>query len=115
MVGFGFGDVVILLLLADRGLLPSLPALAQDVIYPLQSSQFQLANQIAASLRRQGRDVVVDYSERRFKHVIKLAEKIGASRLLILGESEVASGVVTVRQLGETRTEESIAIDQFLS
>ena len=52
MVGFGFGDVVISLLLEERGLLPKESARVDDVVYPMDASGFAAANQIAASLGR---------------------------------------------------------------
>jgi histidyl-tRNA synthetase len=110
MVGFGFGDVVIAEILRERNLLPGLPRTVDDVVFPMRSAQFAVANRIAAHLRRQGRSVVVDYSERRFKNVIQRAEDDGAKRLLILGESEVAEGVCNVRTLGAERREEKVAL-----
>ncbi|MBA3845659.1 MAG: histidine--tRNA ligase [Planctomycetes bacterium] len=100
MVGFGFGDVVIVEILRERGLLPATPRALDDVIYPMQAGEFALANRIAAKLRRDGRNVAVDYTVRRFKHVVQRAEADGAKRLLILGGDEVARGVCKARTLG---------------
>lgn len=100
MVGFGFGDVVILEILAERGLLPTLGRGIDDVVYPMSALEFPTANRVAAHLRTQGRAVVVDYSCRRFKAVVERAEKDGAKRLLIIGGNEVRDGVCVVRTLG---------------
>ena len=100
MVGFGFGDVVILEILAERGLLPAFGRGIDDVIYPMSALEFPTANRVAAFLRKQGRAVTVDYSCRRFKAVVERAEKDGAKRLLILGGNEVRDGVCVVRTLG---------------
>ena len=105
MVGFGFGDVVITLLLEEKKRLPAFNSLIDDVIYPLSKAQFPVANQIATALRNQGRTVLVEYSERRFKHIIKLAERIGAQRMLILGESELEKGVVRCKNIGGEQEE----------
>jgi histidyl-tRNA synthetase len=105
MVGFGFGDVVIDLLLKDRGLYPEPSARVQDVVYPMGSTEFDVATRIATKLRAAGRKVLVDYSERRFKHVVKNAEAQGAGRLFVLGSDEVEAGVVRVRSLSESRDE----------
>lgn len=110
MVGFGFGDVVITEILADRGLLPAELKGVDDVVYPLAADQFTVATQIATHLRAQGRRVLVDYTERRFKHVIKAAEEDGAERLLVLGASEVDKGVCTVRTLGEQRDQTEVPL-----
>jgi histidyl-tRNA synthetase len=100
MVGFGFGDVVIVEILRERGLLPALPRTVDDVVYPMSKAEFAVGNRIAAFLRGQGRSVLVDYSERRFKHAIQRAEEEGAARFLILGGNEVRDGVVIVRTMG---------------
>lgn len=105
MVGFGFGDVVILDLLAELGLVPELGPQVDDYIYPLGEDQFAAATALAAGRRRAGRTAIVDYSCRRFKHVIRAAEEAGAGSLLILGSDEVARGVYRERLLGADRQE----------
>ena len=57
MVGFGFGDVVIELLLAEHKLLPEPTARIDDVVYPMQETGFVVANQIARRLREEKRRV----------------------------------------------------------
>jgi histidyl-tRNA synthetase len=107
MVGFGFGDVVILDILGERGLLPALPRTLDDVVFPMSAAEAPVANRIASTLRAQGRSVAVDYTGRRFKHVIERAEADGAKRLLILGSNEVRDGVCVVRTLGGTVRQEA--------
>ena len=116
MVGFGFGDVVILEILAERGLLPTIGRGIDDVIYPMSALEFPTANRIAACLRKQGRAVTVDYSCRRFKAVVERAEKDGAKRLLILGGNEVRDGVCLVRTLGgKERNEVKVPLAELTS
>jgi histidyl-tRNA synthetase len=111
MVGFGFGDVVILDILAERGLLPAFGRGIDDVVFPMGPPEFAVATRIATFLRAQGRAVTVDYSGKRFKAVIERAEKDGAKRLLILGSNEVRDGVCVVRTLGGSeRKEEKIPL-----
>lgn len=105
MVGFGFGDIPIREVLEELGRLPQLPRGLDDVVYPMGAKQFAVANRIAAHLRAEGRTVTVDYSLRRFKHVVQRAEDDGAQRLFILGGDEVAKGVCKVRRLGAERVE----------
>ena len=110
MVGFGFGDVVIGLILEERGLLPDLSQRVDDVVYPMGEDQFPHATRLAQVLREEGRRVLVDYRAKRFKQAIKLADEAGAERLLILGESEVSEGRVRVRSLGEDRQESDMPL-----
>lgn len=113
MVGFGFGDIPIREVLEELGRLPTLPRGLDDVVFPMGPAQFAVANRIAARLRAQGRTVAVDYSLRRFKHVVQRAEQDGATRLFILGGDEVARGVCKVRSLGVERTERDQPLTDF--
>jgi histidyl-tRNA synthetase len=110
MVGFGFGDVVITDILSERGLLPVLGRGIDDVVYPLSAVEFPVAARVATALRRQGRAVTVDYTCRRFRHVIERAEKDGAKRLIVLGGNEVRDGVCQIRHLGGEKREERIPL-----
>jgi len=113
MVGFGFGDVVITEILAERNLLPALPRQVDDVVFPMSTAEFAVANRIATFLRGQGRSVLVDYSGRRFKHAIQRAEAEGAARFLILGGNEVQEGVCVVRVLGAERNETKVPLSEL--
>ncbi len=115
MAGFGFGDVVIVEILEERKLIPAhVRARAlDDVVYPLSAAEFVVANRVAAALRAQGRAVAVDYSCRRFKHVIKRAEDDGAKRLLVIGADEAKAEQVTVRTLGAERQEIRVALSSL--
>jgi histidyl-tRNA synthetase len=110
MVGFGFGDIPIAEVLAELGRLPQLPRGIDDVVYPMGPKAFTVANRIALFLRAQGRQVAVDYSQRRFKHVVQRAEDDGAARLFILGGDEIAKGVCKVRTLGTERVENEVPL-----
>ena len=114
MVGFGFGDVVITLLLEDRGLIPDFDNRVDDYIYPMSEQGFVTANKIAATLRSDGQKVLVDYSCRRFKHVIKAAENAGAKRMFTLGDKEIEAGIVKVRTIGAERVENDHALSEFM-
>jgi histidyl-tRNA synthetase len=113
MVGFGFGDIPIREVLEELGRLPQLPRGLDDVVYPMGAKEFPVANRIAVHLRAQGRTVAVDYSLRRFKHVVQRAENDGAQRLFILGGDEVAKGVCKVRRLGPERSEVETPLADF--
>jgi histidyl-tRNA synthetase len=115
MAGFGFGDMVVVELLRERGLIPPLKREVDDVVYPMCDKEFEIANRIATALRKKGRVVLVDYTQRRFKHAIKSAEDEGAKRLLILGGNEVAEGVCNVRTLGMEKKEDKVPLSELLA
>lgn len=109
MVGFGFGDVVITMLLEERGLLPEQGRRVDDVVYPMDAEGFVIANRIATHLRANQRRVLVDYTGRRFKHIVRIAEEVGAEHFYILGGSELAEGVVKRRSMSD-RSEETVSL-----
>ena len=113
MVGFGFGDVVITELLDELGRLPVLPKGIDAVVFPMSAKEFPVANRLAASLRRSGKRIAVDYSGRRFKNAIERAEADGAKHLFILGGNEVKEGVVVERTLGAERIERKVPLADF--
>ena len=113
MVGFGFGDVVVTLLLEEKGLLPKRECVASDVIYPMSQEEFPIANRLAQTLRQKGHKVLVDYTTRRFKAVMKTAEKNGATTVWIIGEQERENNVVRKKTMGGAQ--EEIPLPSILS
>jgi len=97
--GFGFGDVVIGELLADKGLLPELPRRIDDVVYAFGEAERPAAVRVAQRLRRQGRRVELVLGSARLKRVMGDAGRAGAARIWLLGPDEVERGVVKVRDL----------------
>jgi histidyl-tRNA synthetase len=98
-VGFGFGDVVILELLADRGLLPDLPRGVDAVVCALGEAQRPSAIRLAGRLRAEGQAVDLVLGDARPKRVLEEADRAGAKRAYFVGPEEAARGVVRVREL----------------
>ncbi len=109
-VGFGFGDVVIMELLADHGLTPEIRREIDDVVFGFSEEQRVAALALASRLREQGRSVQTVLGTPKLKKVLTDAGQDGARRVWILGPDELARGVATVRDLisGEQH-EESLA------
>ncbi len=97
--GFGFGDVVIAELLAEKRLLPELPTDLQDVVVPLGESERPAAVRLAARLRSQGRCVELVLGSARLRRVLADADRAGAERVWLIGAEEAAKGVARVRDL----------------
>jgi histidyl-tRNA synthetase len=102
MVGFGFGDAVIMELVNDRGLLPESlkTGCVDDLVYPMTAALRPAAMAIAARLRKAGRrvDLVIEDGKKP-KWAFKHAERSGAARVVLLGEKEWAEGKVRVKDL----------------
>ena len=111
MAGFGFGDIVITLVLAERRLLPDTHHVVHDVVFPLRQAQFGTATVLASRLRAQGRTVTVDYTEQRFRNILKRFQDLRAQRLIVIGEDEVAAGAAKVIEfVGEDRKESALPL-----
>ncbi|KAK1266369.1 Histidine--tRNA ligase [Acorus gramineus] len=109
--GFGFGDAVIVELLKEKGLVPDLTRKVDDIVFPLDMELEGPASKVASSLRQQGRSVDL-VEDKRLKWVFKHAERINASRLILVGSSEWQRGMVRVKNLA-TREEYEIKVDEL--
>jgi|TARA_B110000977_G_scaffold115854_2_gene149693 histidyl-tRNA synthetase len=115
MVGFGFGDAVIMELLNDKGLVPETLKVGNvdDLVFPMSASLRNQAIEIAQKLRNSGRSVdLVLENDKKAKWVFKRAERIGAKRVVLLGEKEWENGLVRVKDL-ETREETDVTPEQL--
>ena len=64
---------------------------------------FQKALEIARHLRHQGHICYLDFSEGRLKSQMRLANKMGARHVLILGDDELARERYTIKRLEDSR------------
>jgi histidyl-tRNA synthetase len=60
---------------------------------------------LARSLRRRAVGVILDPEPRSFKAKMRMADKLGARFVLILGEDELQKGVWTVRDMKVSQQE----------
>ena len=104
--GFGFGDMVVMELLADKGLLPELSNGVDDVVFGMGTELRGAAMQVAAKLRSAGRTVDLVLEDKKMKWVFKHAERCGATRLVMVMPDEWAEGKVRIKNLdsGEEST-----------
>lgn len=104
--GFGFGDAVIVELLKERGLLPDLSQGVSDLVVALDEDLFPVAGKVATMLRNKGRSVELVLEPKKMKWIFKRCERIGASRLVVVGREEYERGAVNVKDLGSGEQKE---------
>lgn len=106
-VGFGFGDMVIGELLADKALLPELPRRVDDIVFAFTEAERPAAIALATRLRSSDRRVELALAPAKLKRAVADADRVGAGRIWLLGPDELARGVAKVRDLarGEEREE----------
>tara|TARA_B100001750_G_scaffold73160_2_gene58365 strand:- start:987 stop:2201 length:1215 start_codon:yes stop_codon:yes gene_type:complete len=110
--GFGFGDMVIMELLADKGLIPELSSGVGDVVFGMGAELRGAAMQVADKLRAGGRSTDLVLEDKRIKWVFKHAERSGAARLVMVMPEEWSKGNVKVKDLA-TGEETEISFDSL--
>jgi len=113
-VGFGFGDVVILELLADLGLLPTLSPAIDVAVIPFSPEQVPQALTLSQAVRRAGLRADADFSFRKLKRALQRAGEIGARTAVLLMPEELARGEVVVRDM-ERREERRVPLEEYLA
>lgn len=114
--GFGFGIGVdrLLLVLEEQGaLLPAAQPLDVYVVV-LGASANVAALKLVQSLRDQGYAVERDVLNRKIKQQFKSAEEFGAKVIITLGESEVETGEIVVKN-NATRAEVKTTLSEIQS
>jgi histidyl-tRNA synthetase len=94
-IGFGSGVERMLLAAASQEKEPSL-----DVFFVTMGQEARIpAMRLAGALREEDISADLDYGGRGMRAQFKQADRVGASYAIILGEDELAQGVVTVRDM----------------
>jgi histidyl-tRNA synthetase len=106
-VGFGFGDAVIMELLADRGKLPEIARHLDAVVFAFGEAERPAAIRLTTRLRAEGQSVELVLRPVRLRRALEDADRAGAARFYLVGPDELARGAVKVRDLesGEERDE----------
>ena len=115
-VGFGLGVERLLLLLETLELFPQDVLQTVDAYMVIQGAGVEVA---ALALAEQIREAMptlrlqVNCAGGNFKSQMKKADKSGAKFALILGENELATGQITVKDLSGNIEQQTIAVDQL--
>jgi len=110
--GFGFGDMVIMELLAEKNLIPELISGIEDIVIPLNLELRSASVMVAAALRDRGRTVDLVLEDKKLKWAFKHAERIGADRLVMVMPEEWKSGKVRIKDL-ESGEENEVSIEEL--
>ena len=113
-IGFGIGlDRALLAVEAEELIIPV--SFASDLfIIPMGEAAKSLALKAAADLRAQGFKVELAFGDRALKTAMKAADKSGARFSLVIGEEEIASGVVEIKEM-LTGATNSVRLDSLAS
>lgn len=103
--GFGFGDCVIMELLEERGLLPTLKPQVDFVVVAYNDDMRRHAVQVAALLRKADFAVDMLLDPKKPKKAFEYADKKEGRRVMFVAPGEWAAGNVRMKDMLETDTE----------
>jgi histidyl-tRNA synthetase len=98
--GFALGLERIILVLQELGYSPASRPL-QVFLAPLGEKAFDKATLLARDLRREGLVCLYDFESRSLKSALRLANKLKAQFVLIIGEAEVESGRYQLKRMSD--------------
>lgn len=111
-VGFGMGLERLLLVLDKQGVELPIETALDVYVAVLGTGANGRALELVQALRAQGFAAERDYLDRKLKAQFKSADTFKAKTLITLGESEVESGQVTVKN-NHNREEVTVSLDQI--
>lgn len=110
-VGFAAGLERILLALELQGLVPASDKKIAAFMVANGAAAEIYAFKILSDLRRKNISAAMDFGKKSMKAQMKAASKSGAKFALIVGEDEVATSTVTVKNL-ETSAQEKVPVEE---
>ena len=113
-VGFAVGLERVMLAMEMQELFPENSESADAFVVAMGDAAKEEAFRLLAELRDAGLSARMDYAGRSMKSQMKQADKANARYALILGEDELAKGVVTVRNM-ESSGQEQVAREDIVN
>jgi len=113
-IGFGIGLDRALLAVEAEGVVIAETFVSDLFIIPMGVAAKSAALKYAADLRAAGFKVELAFGDRALKTAMKIADKSGARYSLVIGDEEMASGVVEVKEMS-SGTANSVRLDSLAS
>jgi histidyl-tRNA synthetase len=111
-IGFGLGIDRALLAAEAEGVIGSDSFVSDLFIIPLSETAKLQALTIASALRARGKKVEIAFGDRALKGAMKGADKSGAMHVIVVGDSEISSGTVLLKEM-KSGAETSVKIDSL--
>ena len=100
-IGFGLGVDRALLAAEAEGVLALSEFVSDLYLIPLGESSKQAALLLAQELRDDGFQVEIAFGDRALKGAMKAADKSGSAYAIVLGDTEISSGVVELKRMSD--------------
>ncbi len=112
-VGFGLGIERLLLILEESGTEIKNSGSCDILICGLGENARKDALKLSKALRDNGLRVMTDLMDRGLKAQFKYADRIGARYVVVIGEDELAKGVVSLRDMANS-TQKEVSREELL-
>ena len=113
-IGFGLGIDRAVLAAEAEGVVAQDLFVSDLLIIPLGDLAKESALVIADNLRKKGKSVEMAFGDRALKGAMKAADKSGTRFVVVLGDSEIASGNVELKHMNTGATS-SVRIDSLIT
>ena len=100
-IGFGLGVDRVLLAAEAEGVLALSEFVSDLYLIPLGESSKKAALLLAQQLRGDGFQVEIAFGDRALKGAMKAADKSGSAYAIVLGDTEISSGVVELKRMSD--------------
>ena len=111
-VGFGLGKERLLLLMNQEGAFTGEEHRVELAVSYIGDEAKLYALGLAADLRKEGLAVSMDTLDRNLKGQMKYANKLGAAYTVVIGEDEMKSGMITLKNM-DTSEQKMIHRDEI--
>ena len=112
-IGFGMGIERLLMVMDGAGVEIPVPEGPKAFIATMGDAAREAGFKLMNQLRKAGVSADMDHAARSLKAQFKYADKLMAQNVIVIGESELESGIVQLRDM-KNSTQSEIAIDKIL-
>lgn len=113
-VGFGLGKERLLMLMEANGVEIPKPSDCDVFIATMGEAAKLYGQKLLFDLRKNGIKCQIDDLQRNFKGQFKYADRLGAKLAVVIGDNELETGVVTLKDM-ENGTQHEVKFEELLS
>lgn len=112
-VGMSIGLTRLFFILNDIGLIKADKKSISDVLVVSMVEDLSKSIEVANALRNAGINTEIYFDNKKIKAKFKYADKLNIPYVIVIGEDEIKSGLLTIKNMGEG-TQEQIPIEEII-
>ncbi|EZH67969.1 histidyl-tRNA synthetase [Bacillaceae bacterium JMAK1] len=113
-IGFGLSIERVLMALEARNKLPEVGSSLDVFVVAVGEKENDKATTLLHELRQAGISCDKDYAGKKMKAQFKSADRVNASRVIVIGEQELESGIVSVKNM-ESGEQEQVSFEHLVT